>query len=61
MMDLRDSTSLRNYELIKEIYENVRFNCATTSPQYTVTHIKKLIEKERPELAPTWRGAKEDI
>jgi hypothetical protein len=49
-MDLRDSTSMRNYELIKEIYENVRFNCATTSPQYAVTHIKKLIEEQRPEL-----------
>ena len=49
-MDLRDSTSMRNYELIKEIYENVRFNCDTTSPQYAVTHIKKLIEEQRPEL-----------
>jgi hypothetical protein len=41
---------MRNYELIKEIYENVRFNCDTTSPQYAVTHIKKLIEEQRPEI-----------
>jgi len=42
-MDLRDSTSMRNYELIKQIYK-----MASDYP-YPIA-IKKLIEKQRPEL-----------
>jgi hypothetical protein len=42
-MDLRDSTSIRNYELIKQIYK-----MASDYP-YPIA-IKELIERERPEL-----------
>jgi len=42
-MDLKDSTSIRNYELIKQIYK-----MASDYP-YPIA-IKKLIEEQRPEL-----------
>ena len=42
-MDLRDSTSIRNYELIKQIYK-----MASDYP-YPIA-IKELIEEQRPEL-----------
>jgi len=42
-MDLRDSTSIRNYELIKQIHK------MTSDYPYAIA-IKKLIEEQRPEL-----------
>ena len=55
-MDLRDSTSLRNYELIKAIYDRCP-DMAKYPKEYTIDQIFDrtqdfidMIERERPEL-----------
>ena len=50
MMDLRDSTSMRNYELIKEIYEICQTADYRDEGHVVPEIITDLIEKERPEL-----------
>ena len=55
-MDLRDSTSMRNYELIKAIYDRCP-DMAKYPKEYTIDQIFDrtqdiidMIERERPEL-----------
>ena len=47
-MDLRDSTSMRNYELLKKIWAII--NMRSPSPSAKVTAVENLIKKHRPEL-----------
>jgi len=58
-MDLRDSTSMRNYELIKAIYDRCP-DMAKYPKEYTIDQIFDrtqdiidMIERERPELRKT--------
>ena len=58
-MDLRDSTSMRNYELIKAIYDRCP-DMAKYPKEYTIDQIFDrtqdiidMIERERPELCKT--------
>jgi hypothetical protein len=55
-MDLRDSTSMRNYELIKAIYDRCP-DMAKYPKEYTIDQIFDrtqdiidMIERERPEI-----------
>ena len=52
---------MRNMELIKEIYEICQTADYRDEGHVVPEIIADLIEKERPELAATWRGAKEGI
>ena len=62
-MDLRDSTSMRNYELIKAIYDRCP-DMAKYPKEYTIDQIFDrtqdiidMIEKERPEFRKNfWEG-----
>jgi len=51
-MDLRDSTSMRNYELLKEIHK-MAYTALLSKPdehRYTLEDIVRVIEEERPEV-----------
>jgi len=47
-MDLRDSTSMRNYELLKKIWRIIHTSQASSKTKMLT--IESLLKRERPEL-----------